>query len=131
MSAVFLLGRLITGIYFFYNGINHFTKLKMLTQYAATKGVPAPSVAVIVAGVLLLLGGLSIITGYKPKIGILLLVIFLLPVTLAMHRFWTVSDPMARISEMVNFTKNFALLGSLLMISTIKEPWEFSIRGGK
>ncbi len=46
MSSVFLLGRLLFGGYFLYNGINHFRNHESLTQYAAAKDVPNSDAAV-------------------------------------------------------------------------------------
>jgi uncharacterized membrane protein YphA (DoxX/SURF4 family) len=76
---------------------------------------------VLVSGILLLIGGLSILTGFQPIIGVTALVLFFLPVTftIAMHAFWTVQDQMARMGEMVNFTKNLTLKGSALMFLAI------------
>ena len=45
------------------------------------------------SGVLAIAGGLSILLGYHTKLGGRLLVLFLVPVTLMMHKFWTVQDP--------------------------------------
>jgi hypothetical protein len=56
MAVAFLVGRFLFGGYFIYNGLNHFLSSAMLTQFAAAKGVPAPSLAVAVAGLLILFG---------------------------------------------------------------------------
>lgn len=44
-----------------------------------------------------------------------------------MHAFWKVSDPQQRMGERVNFTKNIALLGSLLMFLVIPAPWPLGL----
>ena len=64
-----------------------------------------------------LAGGLSILLGYLAKIGTWLIVLFLVPVTLMMHIFWTVSDPMAAQVQMIMFMKNVSMLGAALLIS--------------
>lgn len=130
MEIAFLIGRIIVGVYFLFNAFNHFSQIKMMSGYAASKGVPAPQLAVIVTGLLLLVGGLSILTGYQPLVGVICLVIFFLGVTFMMHAFWKVEDPMARVGEMVNFMKNLALMGSALMFLAIPQPWPFSFLGG-
>ena len=57
-----------------------------------------------------LVGGLSLLLGYKVKIGALLLIIFLIPATLMFHNF--LSD-----GEQINaFLKNVGLIGGLLMV---------------
>ena len=129
MDVLFLLGRVIVGLYFLMNAYNHFTKTAMMAGYAGSKGVPAPKLAVAGSGVLLLVAGLTLLTGYAPLVGIAAVVLFLLPVSFTMHAFWKVPDPAARMSEQVNFTKNLALLGSALMFLAIPRPWPFSIGG--
>jgi putative oxidoreductase len=62
-------------------------------------------------------GGLSILLGYKAKIGAWLLVLFLVPVTLLMHNFWAVKDPMMAQMQMAMFLKNVTMLGGALLIS--------------
>jgi putative oxidoreductase len=62
-------------------------------------------------------GGLSILLGYRAKLGAWLLVLFLVPVTLAMHQFWAAHDPMMAQIQQVNFMKNLSLLGAALFIS--------------
>src|SRR5436305_3325441 len=77
MKAPFLLGRLLFGGYFLYNGIHHFQETEMLAQYAGAKGVPKPSLAVKATGAAMLIGGASILLGIKPKLGAMALIGFL------------------------------------------------------
>jgi len=98
-----------------------------LTQYAKIKGVPYPAIAQGMAGLTLLLGGLSIMFGIYTSVGIILLVAFLVPVTLMMHNFWKLDDHQMRMADKVNFTKNMALLGAILMLLAIPSPWHLSL----
>lgn len=126
-EELFLIGRIIVGLYYLYNAANHLiVATEPLTQYAQHKGVPAPRLAVIVAGILLLIAGLSFLLGVYPGLGVLSLVLFFLPVTFKMHQFWAAQDQQQRIIEMVNFTKNLALMGSALMFLMI-ERWPYSL----
>jgi len=127
-NIAFLIGRVIVGGFFLMNGFNHFAQLNMMTGYAKSKGVPAPALAVGGSGVLLFLGGLSLLLGYHPTIGAALLVTFLLGVSFGIHNFWTVQDQQARQVEMTNFLKNMAILGLLLMTVAIPRPWLMSVR---
>ena len=126
-TIAFLVGRIIAGGFFLMNGFNHFAQLNMMTGYAKSKGIPAPALAVGGSGVLLFLGGLSLLLGYHPTIGAALLVIFLLGVSFGIHNFWTVQDQQAKQAEMVNFLKNMAVLGLLLMTLAIPRPWPMSL----
>ena len=61
-------------------------------------------------------------------VGIAALVLFLVPVTVVMHPFWRESGA-TRMMDMVNFTKNVGLLGSILMLTAIPRPWPLSVEG--
>jgi putative oxidoreductase len=124
---VFVLGRAIFGGFFVHSGLRHFQQQKMMSQYAASKGVPAPDLAVAGSGALAIAGGLSVLAGAKPREGLAALVAFLVPVTLKMHRFWEAQDPQEQMHETVNFMKNMALTGAALMMMTVPEPWPASI----
>ena len=127
MKGAFLIGRLLFGGYFLYNGINHFKHRNMLAQYAGSKNVPKPDVAVTVTGAALIIGGASILLGIKPKLGAAAIMGFLAGVSPIMHDFWRMEDPNQRMNEMVNFTKNMALLGAALALMGVEEPWPASL----
>lgn len=127
MEALFLVGRVVVGLFYLINAFNHFRNTEMLTGYAASKGVPAARAMVVITGLLLLVGGLSILFGAYPTLGIAAVVVFLVVVAFWMHNFWTVQDPMQRMGEMVNFHKNLALAGSALMFLAIPQPWPLSL----
>jgi uncharacterized membrane protein YphA (DoxX/SURF4 family) len=128
VQQLFLVGRIIVGAYYLLSASNHFTQLSSMSAYAAAKHVPMPKVSVALAGVLLAIAGLSILLGVLPKIGVAALVLFLVPVTVTMHAFWSDTDPGMRLMDMVNFMKNLGLLGSSLMFLAVPEPWPYSVR---
>ena len=127
MKAAFLIGRLVFGGFFLYNGINHVKQHKNLSQYAGLKNVPMPEQAVTASTVLLLLGGASILLGAKPKIGTAAIIAFLAAVSPMMHDFWKHQDPSQRQSELINFSKNMALLGAAIALMGVEEPWPASV----
>ena len=127
MRSLYVVGRAIFGGYFLYNGINHFLNERMMSNYAASKGVGAPDAAVTSSGALLTAGGLSVMAGVKPRQGLAAIIGFLIPVTLQMHRFWEERDPERRMNETVNFGKNVALIGAALTMLQIAEPWPISV----
>ena len=114
-GAVVVLGRFLFALIFLMAGANHFNRQTI--GYAASQGVPLASIAVPLSGVLAIVGGLSILLGYRAKLGAGLIVLFLIPVTLIMHKFWTVTDPMMAQIQMIMFMKNVAILGGALLIS--------------
>ena len=109
------------------NGYNHFKNLNMLTGYAQSKGVPMPKAAVALTGVMLSVGGLGILTGVYVQYALLVLALFLLVTTFQMHQFWKIQDPMGRMGEEINFKKNLALLGAVLMLMSLAMPWAASL----
>src|SRR5579872_1947992 len=127
MPFFFLAGRILYGGFFALAGFNHFRDVAMMTPYAAAKGVAAPKVAVLGAGVVALLGGLSILLGYQPTWGVVLLTIFLVPVSFQMHNFWAGADPQAGQQDRVHFMKNIALLGAAWMLLVVPRPWPLSL----
>ena len=127
MKAAFLIGRLVFGGFFLYNGINHLKQRKQLAQYAESKSVPMAEVAVASTGVVLIAGGASILLGVKPKLGTAAIAGFLAGVSPVMHNFWSVQEPTQRLNEMINFSKNMALLGSALALMGVDEPWPVSV----
>jgi putative oxidoreductase len=114
-GAVVVLGRFFFALIFLMAGANHFNKQAI--GYAASQGVPLAAIAVPLSGVLAIAGGLSVLLGYRAKLGAWLIVLFLVPVSLMMHKFWTVTDPMMAQNQMVHFMKNVSMLGGALLVS--------------
>src|SRR5438876_450977 len=114
-GAVVVLGRFFFALIFLFAAPNHFTRQAI--AFSASQGVPLASIAVPLSGVVAIAGGLSILLGYRAKLGAWLLVLFLIPVTLMLHKFWTVTDPMMAQIQMILFMKNVSMLGGALLIS--------------
>ena len=131
MKALFLLGRIAFGGFFLYSGIHHFRQRRGMAQYAGAKGVPMPELAVQASGAVLLVGGGSILLGFKPKLGALAVVAFLAGVSPVMHDFWSAQEEGQRTGDMIHFMKNMALLGAALALAGVEEPWPMSLGGGQ
>lgn len=127
MKVPFLIGRLLFGGFFLYNGIHHFQELKGMAQHAGSKKVPKPDIAVGVTGAALIVGGASLLLGIKPKIGAAAVAGFLAGVSPVMHNFWAQKDPQQKQMEMIQFSKNMALLGGALALMGVEEPWPASV----
>jgi putative oxidoreductase len=109
------LGRLFFAAIFLMSGPGHFSS--QMIDHARQAGVPAADVLVPISGVLAILGGLSVLLGYKARFGAWLLIIFLVPVTLMMHKFWGIADPTQAMIQRVMFMKNVSMLGGALMLT--------------
>jgi len=127
MIYLFVLGRILLGGYFIMSGFNHFVTLEGSAGYAASKGVPMPKLAVVVTGLMMLLGGLGILLGVYVQCAVLLLSLFLLGTLVKMHKYWEVTDPMQKMGERINFYKNLGLLGAIIMLLAIPLPWAMSL----
>ena len=108
-------GRVLFAAIFVMAAFNHFSSKTI--GYATSVGVPLAAVAVPLSGVIAVLGGLSVALGYRTRVGAWLIVVFLVPVTLMMHAFWGVSDPMMAQIQMVMFMKNLSMLGAALLLA--------------
>jgi uncharacterized membrane protein YphA (DoxX/SURF4 family) len=109
-------GRVLFALIFINSGIAHLTKLNAMTGYAQFKKVPSPKLAVIVTGLMLIIGGLYVALGIFADLGALLLAIFLIVSAFMMHNFWKIQDEQAKQGETINFFKNIALAGAALII---------------
>ena len=127
MKAPFLIGRLLFGGFFLSNGINHLRNRQEMAPYAAAKGVPKPELAVTLSGIPLIVGGASLLLGVKPKIGTAAILGFLAGVSPIMHDFWSSQNPQEKQNQLIHFSKNMALLGALLALSGVPEPWPNSV----
>jgi putative oxidoreductase len=114
-GAVVVSGRFFFALIFLMAGANHFSPQTI--AFSASQGVPLASIAVPFSGVLAIAGGFSVLLGYRARLGAWLIALFLVPVTLIMHKFWLVQDPMMAQIQMILFMKNVSMLGGALLIS--------------
>ena len=121
-NPVILLGRFLFVLTFLLSAPTHFSSQTIV--YAASQGVPLASLALPLSGVIALAGGLSILLGYRARIGAGLIVLFLAAVTPMLHKFWAVSDPKMRQMQFIMFMKNVSRLGGALLITKLGPgPW--------
>jgi putative oxidoreductase len=123
-------GRILFSFIFIMGGLNLFSRQTI--GFAASQGVPLANLAVPLAGVIAILGGLSVVLGYHARLGAWLIVLFLVPVTLMMHKFWGVPDPATAQLQMVMFMKNISMLGGALIVSQMGAgPFSLDSRAGR
>jgi putative oxidoreductase len=115
MSYAVLLGRLLFSAIFIVAAPRHFTSEG--AAHAASLGVPLARLAVPISGVLALAGGLGVLAGYQTRLSAWMLVAFLVPVTVMMHAFWRLDDPIAVHTQQAMFMKNLAMLGAAFIIA--------------
>ena len=115
MRFLSLLGRVLFAWVFVKSAPAHFQEQSI--GYLSEQGIPFAPVLVPLSGFLALVGGISVLLGWRAKAGAWLLVAFLVPVTLLMHPFWAVSDPAAAAIQEAMFYRNLSMLGGALLIA--------------
>ncbi len=136
-----LIGRILLGFIFLfeaYDSIFFFseTKAKML-YYGLTW---QPNFLLVGAIILLGLGGLLLVTGYRVRLGVIMLLLYWIPVTFIVHPYWNFPPDCIgdfpcteqlenfRRLQSVLFTKNLAIMGGLLLVYTNGINSKYSIR---
>ena len=114
MRAIVPIGRVLFALIFVASVVGQFSSAEIAE--ASAHGVPFATIVVPLAGLIALVGGVCVMLGYRARFGALLLLIFLVPVTLVMHRFWGLSDPQAAMMQRIHFMKNTSLIGACLLI---------------
>lgn len=114
MRAFVPIGRVLFALIFVASMFGHFSEAEI--AQAAAHGVPLATIVVPLSGIIALAGGVSIMLGYRARFGALLLLVFLVPVTLVMHRFWGLPDPQMAMMQKINFMKNTSLIGACLLV---------------
>jgi putative oxidoreductase len=105
-----LVARSFLAVIFIYTGLNKVFNFAQTSELMAKVGLPIVGVLLVFTIAFQILGGLSIIIGYKAEIGAILLIIFLIPATIVFH------NPLADPSQFNNFFKNLSIIGGLLLV---------------
>ena len=126
MDIVMIIGRVLFALMFLAGGLNHFTKSKDVVGYAQFKKVPAAKASVFLSGVVLILGGLSVVLGIYADLGAIALAVALLAMAVKMHNFWSQTDAQAKQIETIAFFKNVSMAGAaLFMFALVANNGEF------
>lgn len=110
-----LVGRVCLSAIFLLSGINKIGNWDQTAGYMASKGMPLVPLFLAGAIVFEVAGGLSVLLGYKARVGAALLIVFLIPATLIFHNFWALEGQEQQL-QMIMFLKNVAILGGLLLV---------------
>ncbi|MFP6664273.1 MAG: DoxX family membrane protein [Deltaproteobacteria bacterium] len=118
--AIGITGRVLFTLIFFLSGITHFTGIDGYVSLMP-EAIPWRTFWVLISGVVELIGAVLILTNRLPKAGAWLLVIFLVPVTIAVHGVEMVTSPDAqmRAIQMSFFLKGLAMTGAALLITQL------------
>lgn len=109
-------GRILLALIFVVSGLMKMGAWEQTAGYMASKGMPMAPVLLFCAIVFEVVGGLSVMLGYKAKLGAAALIVYLIPTTLIFHNFWAFQG-MEQQSQMANFMKNLSILGGLALVA--------------
>jgi putative oxidoreductase len=107
-----LIARTLIAVIFIHSGINKLLDFGGTQQMMAGAGIPLTPVVLVFTILFEILGGLMVISGFKARIGAVLLLIFIIPATIVFH------NPIADPSQTIQFFKNLSIMGGLLMVYT-------------
>jgi putative oxidoreductase len=111
-----LVGRLVLAWFFLNGALSYGNQWDGTIQIMALKGIPAAPLLLAMALIAMWLGGLSLVFGFQTRYGAVLLFGFTLVVSVAMHDFWQITNPIDRAADFDIFARNMAIAGGLLLL---------------
>lgn len=111
------LARILISVIFLVAGSMKLMHFSATAQMLADKGIPLAAVATAIVILIELGGGIALVLGFKTKFVAAVQFIYLIPVTVMFHNFWA-APPELHQMQMMNFLKNVAIMGGLLILAT-------------
>jgi putative oxidoreductase len=127
-DALALVGRVLLGLIFALSGFQKLMGFSGLIANIAGKGLPMPEVLAVLTVVIELGAGLLLVVGWKARWAAFLLFLFIIPVSLVFHNFWTMEGAQAAVNK-VQFLKNVSIMGGMLLAAAFG-PGRYSIDKG-
>ena len=112
MNAI---GRLFISAIFIITGVMHILHWHEKAVGLGAKGVPFPDFFLACAVILMIGGGILLITGHRTHLAAIALLVFLVPTTLLYHNFWAM-PALDYQNQLIQFLKNLAIMGGLLIL---------------
>jgi putative oxidoreductase len=110
-----VIARVLLALMFVLAGIGKLTGLEGTAGYIASKGLPAPMLLAIAAGVVELVAGVLLIIGWQARWAALALAAFTLVATVIFHNYWAMPAEQQMMQQLM-FMKNLAVTGGLLLV---------------
>ena len=122
-----LLGRIFISLIFLFEALDSAWYFQDTKDKMTSYGITWNQHLWLYGGIIILvLGGVLVLLGYRAKLGALLLLAYWIPVTLIVHSFWNDPEDIRRIQS-VFFMRNLAIVGGLLLIY-VNGSGKYSIR---
>jgi uncharacterized membrane protein YphA (DoxX/SURF4 family) len=128
VTIAFFIARLLIGALLAYEGV------KLLDPYARqisiaklrAAGVRASDLAFVSAGVMMLIGGVCIVTGIAAGVGVTAAIIFSIASAAATHQFWRLQHSRERRTSAIHFARNIVFAGGAALLLLVERPWPFA-----
>ncbi|MBC6992812.1 DoxX family protein [Neolewinella lacunae] len=121
MKDIFdLVGRILLSFIFFFEAYDYFAYERLNKEAMTIYGLTWNQDFFLYGAILLLLfGALTILFGYRMRLGAVLLLIYWIPLTFIVHDFWA-EEPSSNAYRLqsIFFMKNIAIMGGLLIAAT-------------
>jgi putative oxidoreductase len=111
-----LFGRLVLSWFYFTQAYRYTRDWNDTTQFLMLKNLPAAPVFLFISLMGIVLGGLSLLLGFRTRIGALTLFTITVAATIIMHDYWTLQTAAARTADYDIFARNIAIAGGLLVL---------------
>ena len=110
-----VIARILLALLFVLASFGKLTGLEGTAGYIASRGLPAPMLLAVAAGVVELVAGVLIIIGWQARWAALALAAFTLVATFIFHNFWAVPEAQ-QMTQQLMFMKNISVVGGLLFV---------------
>ena len=112
--------RVLLSLVFFANGFGIIPQ-GLAAKELADHGAPAALVPLLMfaARTIEIVGGFGLMLGIYPQIAAIAIIAFLIPATLVAHEFWQAVGTPAFAPQLLQFLKNTAMTGGLLLIAAM------------
>mgnify|MGYP003621202640 CR=1 FL=1 len=114
-DALNLIGRIFLALLFLTSGAAKIMDYQGVSQYMAGANMPMIQIALPIAIAMEIGGALGLILGFQTRLAALVLVVYTVVASWFFHNFWALSGQEAQM-QMIQFTKNLALIGGLLVV---------------
>lgn len=111
-----LVGRLLLALLFLPAGLSKISGFAGTVGYIASKGMPMPTAAAVLAIIVEVVGPLALIAGFGTRWAALVLAGFTVVATFVFHNFWAMPADQVMMQQLM-FYKNIAVVGGLLVLA--------------
>lgn len=124
-DGLLLVARVLLVALFVIFGWGKLTGFSGTVSYMVSTGVPAPTLAALIAVIMEFFVGVAILLGFFTRPLAVLLAVYTLATGLIGHHYWTMTGT-GQYEAMINFYKNVSIMGGLLALAAAG-PGKFSV----